>query len=224
MKYKSLLAYALIALSVYLLQQPEGCKGGAGKAPGQEVVYVPRTDTIIRYVSDGKVIRTVIRRDTVRDRVVFNDFQPTDTAVLILFADRDDSEGVRLFEGVGKGEDGKCDYKYLLGIHEDSLQFLIVETACKQEVKSIIVENPLGFSPVQEPLPNGLMVGAKMGMTLDKTHKSFGVQAAYRGLYAAVDYVPALQKPVLEAGLLLPIRWRQQAKAMPHDTITINYQ
>lgn len=217
MKYQKLIFYTLIAGLVFFLQRSQSCKGESALG---ETVYVERTDTITMWLPSRIVTRTTVRYDTVHDHIVVREFQEVDTAgVLILFEEREDTGEMKLYEGIAQGDDGKCAYKYLVGISHDSLKLMAIETDCRRKVNEIIIESPLGYGDASDR--SRLMIGAKMGMTLDKSMKTYGVQAAYRGLYASANYVPGVKGPVLEAGLLFPIGRKHKELFAEKDSLSI---
>lgn len=205
----------LIAGLVYFLQASDSCKG-AGQGKQGDTVYVERFDTVTKWLPSRIVTRTIVRYDTVHDRVTVREFVPVDSGgVLILFEEREDTGEMKLYEGIAQGDDGQCAYKYLVGIEHDSLKLMAIETDCRRKVNEIIIENPVDYGDVGSA---PLMLGAKMGMTLDKQQKTYGIQAAYKGLYAAANYAPGTKGPVLEAGILFPLRGKK--KELPENAPT----
>jgi len=216
--YQTLLFYLLIALVAYFLQDFKSCSGQDGQ-DGQ-TVYVERVDTITKWLPSQVITKKTVRYDTVHDRTVVTQFVQVDSGgVLILFEEREDTGEMKLYEGITKGEDGKCDYKYLVGIEHDSLKLLAIETDCRRKVTEIILENPLGYGDAGGA-PSRLMIGAKVGMNLSKSHQTYGVQAAYKGLYAAANYAPGLKGPILEAGVMFPIGGKNKGLIAKSDTLT----
>ena len=216
-KFKDLFFYALIGGLVLFLTNSDECRNGAPQQ--SRTVYVERLDTVTQWLPSRVVTKTTVRYDTVHDYVVVKQFQEVDSAgVLILFEEREDTGDMKLYEGIAPGDDGKCAYKYLVGIEHDSLKLMAIETECRRKVNEILIESPLGYGSADEGSPP-LMIGAKFGMTLDNAQKTYGLQAAYKNLYASANYVPGLKSPVLEAGVMFVIGKKSRELSAMGDTL-----
>jgi len=227
---KNIFLYALLAGCAFLL------RGGCSPDKSQETVYVPRFDTITQWmlpetpyqlqelIMGNPEIKTwlqvafqkvVYRHDTIHDQVIVTSPILVDTPVIILLADREWTEDVRLFEGEVNGAKGNCVFKYLAGVQYDSLQFISIEGDCQHKTQVLTVEIPpvvpLSLLKSVSAAPT-LQIGAKVGWSPRFKGMSYGVQSTWKGLYGATNYLPGEKSWMFEAGVLIPVAREQRQK------------
>lgn len=222
---KNIFLYAALAVSALFLRG--GCKDNAKGLV--ETIYVPRNDTVTSWILprtteqlqelllseprlksmlEAQFKKVIYRHDTieVRDKGLDVAPLPVDTPVLILLAEHEWTEDVRLFEGKIQGENG-CLYKYLVGVQFDSLQFVAIEGDCKHETQTPRLDI-LETIPVEwltaDPR-SAFRLGAKVGWSPQRTGLTYGLHSTWKGVYGATNYSPATQSWMFEAGILFPI-------------------
>lgn len=223
---KNIFVYALIAACAFLLNRGGGCS--MKNVP--ETIYVPRLDTVTRWnipetpsqlqelVSQDPQLKAwlkkafekvIYRHDTIYDQVMMPvPASVVDTPVMILLAEPEWSEDVKLFEGEAKGANGNCLFRYLAGVQFDSLQFIAIEGECQHKIEVLSVDFPpsvpLDLLKSVSSAP-ALQVGAKIGWSPSYRGMSYGVQSTWKGIYGATNYLPGEKTWMFEAGVMFPL-------------------
>lgn len=230
---KNIFLYALLAGCAFLLN-----RGGCSLKNVPETIYVPRLDTLTHWilpetprqlqelVSQDPELKAwlqtafqkvVYRYDTIHDKVMVPMPAPVDTPVIILLAEPEWSEDVKLFEGEARGSNGNCVFKYLAGVQFDSLQFIAIEGDCHHKTEVVSVEIPpsvpLDLLRSVSSAPT-LQVGAKVGWAPRFRGGSYGIHSTWKGIYGATNYLPGEKAWMFEAGIMLPLFRKKREKEM----------
>lgn len=207
---QNLAMYLLAGVLAFLLNRANGCQNKAPTSPH----YIMSYDTVTQYVEvEGPQVvktRVVVKRDTVFDVLILE--EPAEQSTVTYEATHPmqrnggAADTMLLYEGQKPGQDGKCTFRYTIGIAHDSLRFVNIEAECPKDVQYVTVEVPA--MPSVSPLPYAprpWRVGAKFGWSPLDRHQMYGAQAMWRTIYASVNYTPASPGVMFEAGILLPI-------------------
>ena len=193
MKLQSLFLYTLAAVLAMLLANWQSC------ADHRTVEKVPQAADTVRIETHHyqTVEKIILRPVTIRDTVHATRFVLKDTT-LIFFADGDTipyPDSMRVYEGFAQSEN--CEYQYLTGIWNDSIQFLDIKTACETvDPVVIIAEAPKaewGFTAAWSPFRPRSLPG-------------LGLHARKKQVYLGAEYFPTEKTALLRAGIFLPLK------------------
>lgn len=186
---KNWLLVAIIGLFAYFFVSADKCFHSSEK------VVVNHKDTI--YLNEHRV-DTVVKRiytmTVLKDTIRIVRFIEKDTAY-IFFADTSSTgfdRDMRIWQGSGLSSNSNCKYDYTIGVLNDTVYFVDMQSDCRQ-IDTIIQTEITTYIPSKSDLQKNSFYAGLFTSPISKDWYIPGISLTYtrkQNLYFGVDYAP----------------------------------